>query len=255
MAWNPETYNKFKTERFAPFLDLVALIKIRRDMDVIDLGCGTGELTRKLADLLSGSRVLGIDSSDEMLDDARAFANEQVSFQKKSIEEGVGLESKWDLVFSNAAIQWVENHETLFSEIITNIKPGGQLVIQMPAQHHNVTNQMLLQLSEEEPFINELSDFKSVSPVLNTEDYARILFENGGSEITVYEKIYPLVLKDSNAVFEWTSGTALPPYVQRLEGESRQQFIDEFKSRLRTKFPGSPAFYPFKRIILSALFE
>ncbi|MCE7070680.1 methyltransferase domain-containing protein [Dyadobacter sp. CY327] len=185
MAWNPETYNKFKDERFTPFLDLVTLIKVQPDMDVIDLGCGTGELTRKLADLLSGARVLGIDSSAEMLDGAKAFANAQVRFEKLSIEEGVGLDAKWDLVFSNAAIQWAENHEILFEKIISNIKPGGQLVVQMPAQHHNVTNQMLLRLSEEPPFHTELAGFQKLSPVLNIEDYARILFENGGSEITV----------------------------------------------------------------------
>ncbi|SKB71339.1 methyltransferase domain-containing protein [Dyadobacter psychrophilus] len=254
MAWNPETYNKFKTERFAPFLDLIALIKIRPDLDVIDLGCGTGELTGKLAELLPGSSVLGIDSSAEMLDDAKAFLNEQVRFEQNTIEAGIDTKSKWDLVFSNAAIQWVEDHETLFPSIISNIKPGGQLAVQMPAQHHNVTNQMLLQLSEEDPFEKDLAGFHRLSPVLNIEDYARILFEKGGSEITVYEKIYPLVLKDSDAVFEWTSGTALLPYVQKLDGENRQRFVNEFKLRLKTKFPGSPVFYPFKRIIISALF-
>ncbi|MCF0062536.1 methyltransferase domain-containing protein [Dyadobacter chenwenxiniae] len=254
MAWNPETYNQFKTERFAPFLDLLALIKVRPNLDVIDLGCGTGELTRKLADLLSGSRVLGIDASAEMLNDAKAFANEQVTFEQKSIETGIDMSAKWDVVFSNAAVQWVENHETLFPKIIANINPGGQLVVQMPAQHHNVTNQMLLQLSEEQPFQKELFGFRRLSPVLDIEDYARILFEYGGSEITVFEKIYPLVLQDADAVFDWTSGTALLPYVEKLEGEMQQRFIQEFKSKLKTKFPGSPAFYPFKRIIMSAIF-
>src|SRR5690349_16633566 len=101
MSWNPATYNKFKSERFTPFYDLVALVKVKKGLRVIDLGCGTGELTRKLADLLPESTVSGIDSSAEMLKDSKAFENDSVKFECRSIEEQVQLNQKWDLVFSN----------------------------------------------------------------------------------------------------------------------------------------------------------
>jgi trans-aconitate 2-methyltransferase len=254
MAWNPGTYNKFKTERFAPFYDLLALIKVKAAMNVIDLGCGTGELTRKLADMLPGSTILGIDSSREMLHDSKAFENQQVSFECTSIEEQLSTDEKWDLVFSNAAIQWVDNHEKLLPKIISTIKANGQLVIQIPAQHHNVSNIMLNGLAGEEPFGTILQNWKRDSPVLDIDTYAKIFFENGSKSITAYEKIYPLVLQDADALFDWVSGTALIPYTEKLEGKNRQDFIHEYRKRLQSKFEKSPVFYPFKRIILEATF-
>lgn len=254
MAWNPGTYNKFKTERFAPFYDLLELVKVRADMHVIDLGCGTGELTRKLADKLPGSTVLGIDSSREMLHESSAFENQQVGFACKSIEEQLGTNQKWDLVFSNAAIQWVDNHEKLLPKIISTVKANGQLVIQVPAQHHNISNIMLNNLAGEEPFRTILQNWKRDSPVLDIDTYAKFFFENGSKSMTVYEKIYPLVLQNADALFDWVSGTALIPYTEKLEAKDRQDFTHEYRKRLQSKFDKSPVFYPFKRIMLEATF-
>lgn len=254
MAWNPDTYNQFKSERFAPFYDCLNLITIKDGINVIDLGCGTGELTRKLADALPGSRVLGIDSSQEMLNDSKAFENEQVRFELRSIEEQVKQETKWDLVFSNAAIQWVYNHEVLLPQVISLVKPAGQLVIQMPDQNQNASNLILDELAIEEPFCTALQNWTRNSPVLDIERYAQILFENGSRQMTVFEKIYPLILKDTDALFDWVSGTALIPYTERLSGEIKQQFIGAYKERLKNRFPKSPVFYPFKRIIMEAKF-
>jgi trans-aconitate 2-methyltransferase len=254
MAWNPDSYNKFKSDRFTPFYDLLALINVKEGMDVIDLGCGTGELTRKLADSLPDSTVLGIDSSLEMLRESKIFENNQVSFQCKSIEEQIGADKKWDLVFSNAAIQWVENHETLLPKIISSVRAKGQLAIQIPAQHHNISNKILSELADEEPFNTTLQNWKSVSPVLDIDIYARILFENGSKTMTVYEKIYPLILADADALFEWVSGTAMIPYIEKLEDRMRQNFTDSYRRRLQSRFEKSPIFYPFKRIILEASF-
>ncbi len=254
MAWNPDTYNQFKSERFAPFYDCLNLITIKDGINVIDLGCGTGELTRKLADALPGSRVLGIDSSQEMLNDSKAFENEQVRFELRSIEEQVKQETKWDLVFSNAAIQWVYNHEELLPQVISLVKPAGQLVIQMPDQNQNASNLILDELAIEEPFCTALQNWTRNSPVFDIERYAQILFENGSRQMTVFEKIYPLILKDTDALFDWVSGTALIPYTERLSGAIKQQFIDAYKDRLKNRFPKSPVFYPFKRIIMEAKF-
>lgn len=254
MAWNPDIYNKFKSERFAPFYDCLNLIEIKQGITVIDLGCGTGELTRKLADALPESKVLGIDSSEEMLNQSKAFENEQVQFELRSIEEQVNEATKYDLVFSNAAIQWVYNHEELLPKIIAQIESGGQLVIQLPDQKQNLSNLILDELATQEPFALALQNWNRNSPVLDMERYAQLLFENGGEQITVLEKIYPLILKDSDALFDWVSGTALIPYTERLSGEIKEQFIDAYKERLKTRFPKSPVFYPFKRIIMAAKF-
>jgi trans-aconitate 2-methyltransferase len=254
MAWNPETYNQFKSERFTPFNDLLALLKIRPGLEVIDLGCGTGEMTKKLANALPDSNVLGVDSSAEMLNDSKTIVSDHLRFEQRSIEEQVALDQKYDLVLSNAAIQWVNDHETLLPKIIAMLKPGGQLLIQMPAQHHNISNRMLNELADQNPFRDALQGWNRLSPVLDIDDYSRIFFENNSISMNVYEKIYPLVLQNSDALFEWVSGTALIPYIERLEGEMRDHFIEEYKKLLHTKFDKSPVFYPFRRIILDSTF-
>ena len=104
MAWDPEQYRKFQAERFAPFEDCLALVERRPRLRVIDLGCGTGELTRRLHEALPGSEVEGIDSSAEMLERAAPLAGPGLRFEQRSIE---ALEGTWDLVFSHAALQWV----------------------------------------------------------------------------------------------------------------------------------------------------
>lgn len=254
MAWNPDIYNKFKTERFLPFYDLLALLRVRQGMDVIDLGCGTGELTSKLADELAGSMVLGIDSSREMLNDSKAFERGDLRFECRSIEEQLRSGAKWDLVFSNAAIQWVPDHQTLLPEIIAAIKPDGQLLVQIPSQHHNISNRLLNELAEREPFKTSLQNWARISPVLDIESYAQLLFENGGSNITVYEKVYPIVMANTDALFDWVSGTAIIPYLGKLENKNQQYFIEEYKKLLSIHFTKSPVFYPFKRIIIAATF-
>src|SRR5215510_7434371 len=114
MPWNPQLYRQFEKERSAPFDDLLALVARREGLKVIDLGCGTGELTQKLADALPRSDVLGIDSSTDMLAKADPLRRPGLRFELGEIEAVMGT---WDLVFSNAAIQWVNNHQYLIPHL------------------------------------------------------------------------------------------------------------------------------------------
>ncbi|RYD73276.1 MAG: methyltransferase domain-containing protein [Sphingobacteriales bacterium] len=255
MAWNPNTYNQFKNERAAPFHDLLALVKPVANMKVIDLGCGTGETTKIIADTLFSAFVTGIDSSAEMLAGSAKFATDRLTFKVHGIEKQLDSNEKFDLIFSNAAIQWVDDHEVLFPKIINSINKGGQLAIQMPAQHHNRTNILLNELADEAAFNKALQNFKRASPVLDTDRYASILFENGATSITVFEKIYPLILKDTEALYHWVSGTALIPYLEKLDEVGKANFIAAYKEKLKKNFANSPVFYPFKRILMHANFK
>jgi trans-aconitate 2-methyltransferase len=253
MAWNPEKYDEFKSERFKPFFDLIDLIGDKPDMKVLDLGCGTGELTYMLAERLINPHVKGIDSSKEMLEKAKQYNN--ITFEQRTIEEQIETGEKWDLVFSNAALQWVDDHEALLPKIISTLNKDGQLIIQMPAQDQNLLNQILLELVDEEPFSTALNHWKRLSPVLSMDDYAQILFENGGSNITIYQKVYPIIAATHNELYEFISGSALIPYSERLEAAIKKQFTSEFKKRISLKFKKLPALYAFKRLIIYAQFK
>jgi trans-aconitate 2-methyltransferase len=249
LPWNPDRYHQFQAQRAAPFDDLVALIKVREGLTVIDLGCGTGELTRKLADRLPGSDTLGIDTSAEMLQRAEVHVRPGLRFEKAAIETVSGT---WDLVFSHAAIHWVGDHPALIPRLYSLVRPGGQLAVQMPSNHGHATHRLITQIAGEEPFRTALGSWVRHSSVLSIEDYATLLYECGAEDITVFEKVYPHVLENADAMADWTSGTALVPYFERLSDDMQQAFMAEYRKRLRQLWPGSPVFYGFRRTLFAA---
>ncbi len=252
MPWNPDKYNEFKSERYKPFFDLVSLIKDKPDLKILDLGCGTGELTKLLADKLSDPLVLGIDNSPEMLTKVPAQLNLQ--FKLKSIEDQLKEDTRWDIIFANAALQWVDDHATLFSQIISRLNPGGQLAIQMPCQEENILNQILFELVQEEPYASALNNWKRISPLLSIDEYAELIYKAGGKDLTICQKMYPVIAKTTDDLYDFISGSALIPYFERLTESYQKNLSTEFKSRIKQNFPEMPAIYAFKRLLIYAIF-
>ncbi len=248
MPWNPDQYHKFQSERAAPFYDLLALVDARPNLKAVDLGCGTGKLTRQLADRLPNSDVTGLDSSPQMLDKAASFARGGLVFQVGDLS---ALTGDWDLIFSNAALQWSENHAKLIPQLFARLNPGGQIAVQVPSNHNHISHQIYRETADEEKFKSILHGFQRIAPVLTIDEYAQTLFDCGAENIIVFEKIYAHVMDDSDAVVEWISGTALVPYFERL-GEHKDEFVDSIQKKMRAALPGSPVFYPFRRILFSA---
>lgn len=249
MPWNPEQYNKFQAERSAPFFDLLSLVETRPGIKGVDLGCGTGEMTRHLADALPGSEVLGLDSSADMLAKSAQFATPNLSFQQEDIRQ---LEGQWDLIFSNAALQWLDDHPRLFPQLWGKLKPGGQLVVQMPANHDHPSHVLAREIVQLEPFKAYFPQGGRKPSVLPIEDYAQMLFDLGGQKITAFLKVYPHVLADSDGIVEWVKGTLLVPYMEKLPESLKGEFLSLYRDRLREQFPQKPVFYGFKRVLFAA---
>ncbi len=249
MPWDPNTYNKFQRERSAPFDDLLSLVKVRPGLRVTDLGCGTGELTRRLADHLPGSDVTGVDNSPQMLSRAAEYARSGLRFELASIEDMGG---EWDLIFSHAALQWVDDHATLLPRLLSMLRPGGQLAVQVPSNNGHLTHRLIEEMADREPYRSALGGWQRVRPVLKIDRYADLLFQHGATEITVFEKVYPHILENADALADWTSGTALVPYFERLTDDMRASFMGEYRKRLREAYPGSPVFYGFRRTLFVA---
>lgn len=218
-------------------------------MRVVDLGCGTGELTRKLADRLPESEVLGIDSSPEMLERVREHERAGLRFEQAAIEE---TDSAWDLVFSHAAIHWVENHHVLIPHLLSLVCQGGQLAVQLPSNQTHPSHTLIEEIASQEPFREALNGWTRTSPVLSINEYAELLYAHGGNGITVFEKVYPSLLENSDAIAEWTKGTTLVPYLERLPESLHEPFMQRYRECLRALFPTSPVFYTFRRTLFTA---
>src|SRR4051794_27528344 len=249
MPWDPDVYKKFERERAAPFADLLALIHPRPGLRVIDLGCGTGELTRRLADALPDSDVLGIDSSPEMLARAAAQARPGLRFEQADLAQVTGA---WDLVFSHAAIHWVPDHHALVPRLLGLVQPGGQLAVQMPSNHGHLTHRLIADIAGEAAFHAALGGWTREAPVLGIKEYAAILYAQGVADMTVFEKVYPHVLAGADALADWTSGTALVPYFERLPADLQAAFMDRYRAQLRAAYPPGPVFYGFRRTLFAA---
>ncbi|PYE53096.1 methyltransferase [Deinococcus yavapaiensis] len=255
MPWNPDQYQQFGAQRAQPFHDLLNLLDVRPHLKVVDLGCGTGELTRLLADRLPDSDTLGIDASSEMLAKSHAFTRPGLRFERRDILE---LAGSFDVIFSNAALQWLPDHDALLARLWTHLAPRGQLAVQVPSNFDHPSHRLLNDTARE--FADDLGGFTRLQsapasrarPVASLTEYAERLFDLGGIDIVAFEKIYPVVLSDADGILAWTRGTALVPYLERLDDERKAAFEARYRERLWQQWPSGPVFYAFKRTLFTA---
>ena len=249
-TWNPTQYERFRTEREQPFHDLVALITRRPAGRVVDLGCGTGGLTALLHHEVSATSTLGVDSSEAMLDRTRALETPDVSFVRGDIATWEP-DAPFDVVFSNAALQWVADHRPLFARLTALLAPGGELAVQVPANFDHVSHTLAAEIAHEEPFAAAMHGYARTFSVLPPEDYATLLHGLGFVAQSVRLQVYGHVLESPDAVVEWVRGTLLTDYESRLPEAMYQEFVARYRERLHAALGDQrPYFYPFKRILL-----
>jgi trans-aconitate 2-methyltransferase len=250
MPWDPQVYNQFKNIRYQPFFDLMDLISDKNLHNCVDVGCGTGEQTSLLSKRFENSSFLGIDSSEEMLSESKKFVTEKLNFKFSTIEEFAKSGSKWDLIFSNAALQWSNDHTELFPKLISKLTDDGQFAVQMPFQKENTLNKILLDMVSKQPFVELLGGFRQDSPLLQIDDYAKVMFECGLKNLNIFLKVYPIIANSEMELYNFISGSALIPYMERLDSEEREFFKSEFVKRIKKEFGTFPAIYPFKRVLM-----
>lgn len=255
MPWDPTQYNKFKDVRFLPFFDLSKEIQEASIQKAVDLGCGTGEQTALLTDKWKHVHFTGIDSSAEMLAKAQPLQSARLTFKQQTIEEFVSTSETWDLIFSNAALQWSDQHDLLFPQLISKLDTGGQFAVQMPCQSENILNKLLYQLADSEPFKTQLNGWNRPSPVLSLDAYAQIMFDQGLRQLNISQRVYPIIAPDHTTLFEFIAGSALIPYLERLEEEEKTAFVSAFQAEIAQTFTQLPALYAFKRILLYGVKE
>lgn len=249
-AWDPTQYKRFSDERSAPFFDLLALVVPCRGGRVVDLGCGTGELTRVLHERTGASATVGIDSSEAMLARSTSHAGGGLRFEVADIAQWVPAEPL-DLVFSNAALHWVEDHPELFARLTAALRPGGQLAVQMPANHDHPSHLVAERVAAEEPFREALGGYVRRSPLLRPELYATLLDRLGYPSQHVRVQVYLHLLPDPGGVVDWVKGTLLTDYKRRLPDALYEDFVARYRELLRSELRDDRPFrFTFKRLLL-----
>lgn len=247
--WNPKQYQKFIRERQEPFYDLIELIHPIAKPKILDLGCGDGILTKYFHDKSHASFTLGIDSSKEMLQSAFGLQSQGLQFQEADIST-FSSTNIYNYIISNAALQWVPDHEKIFKQFVRLLAPNGQIAIQMPASWDYATHIIAAQLSMEEPYREFFKEQLKIH-VLTMERYAQILEDLGFENQIVRIQLYAYYLESTATVLEWVEGGLLTYYRGILSEELYGQFHQEYKKRLYSELKWSePFFFPMKRLFL-----
>lgn len=263
--WNPSQYHRFQVERQRPFHDLLTMLEEAieeagptgfRDAGprVLDLGCGTGELTLLLHERLAASVSVGLDPSVNMLKACAEHEVEGVSFLRGDVEhlpfEPGGL---FDVIFSNAALHWAPDHQALVSALAGRLASGGMLAVQVPANHEHPSHVLAAELAGHEPYATALGGYVRVSPVLAAAKYALLLARLGLVDIRVRQEVYVHTLAAPEDVVEWMRGTTLTDYERRLTPELFEAFLAAYRPRLMDVLPDErPHVFPFQRILFRA---
>ncbi len=248
-TWDPESYARFAAERAKPFFDLLDLVTPIPGGRAVDLGCGPGELTVELHRRTGAAETLGIDSSEAMLAKAAPHAGSGLSFERGDIAAFAPAEP-FDLVFSNAALHWIPDHQALLARLTRLVAPGGQLAFQVPDNWDHASHRAAEDVAAEEPFAGALAGSTHPRNVLAPEAYAAILDRLGYREQTVRLQVYGHHLESREGVVAWVEGSLLSEYRRKLPTELYARFLERYRERLFAMVPDErPFFFTFRRIL------
>ncbi|MGT2907579.1 methyltransferase domain-containing protein [Streptococcus dentiloxodontae] len=250
--WNAEQYQKFIAERTQPAIDLVNRID-REPQTVFDLGCGPGNSTAILFQRFPQANILGGDSSEDMLIQARENHPQlkYVRFDAQSDFER--LNSAFDLIFSNACIQWVPNHEKLLQDMLDSLADNGQLAVQIPLTDKVLMEELINQLINQHSWSAKMSQ-SSFYHTLEVKDYANILAAKS-SNYSLWETTYFHVMPSHQSILDWYQGTGLRPHLSQLSSREQQLFCQELLMMIEEAYPvqkNGEILFPFPRLFFIA---
>jgi trans-aconitate 2-methyltransferase len=252
-GWDPAKYLEFAGPRLQPALDLLARVPLAAPGAVYDLGCGAGNVTRFLAERWPSAVVTGVDGSSAMLAAARA-AVPTVTWEEADLGAWRAPRPA-DLLFSNAALHWLDDHPRLFPRLIAGLAPGGVLAVQMPRNHGAPSHTEMVAAAEAGPWRERLRPMLRARPVAEPSLYYDVLAPHV-SRLDIWETEYLHVLEGANPVVEWTRGSALKPLLDALEEPDRSGFQGEYASRIARAYPPRPdgrTLFPFRRLFIIAV--
>ncbi|NQW09529.1 MAG: methyltransferase domain-containing protein [Alphaproteobacteria bacterium] len=252
MTWDAAQYLKFADHRLRPALDLLGRIGAEAPRTVVDLGCGAGNVTALLAERWPTATMVGLDPSATMLERARA--------DHPSLRFEVADAAQWtaeppvDLLYSNAALHWLDNHATLFPHLFRQVAPGGWFAVQMPRNFLEPSHLSVAEAGRDGSWRATIEPMLAPPPVAEPGFYIDLLASDA-AELDVWETQYIQMLDGENPVAEWTKGTWLKPFLDALKGDERAGFEAAYRRRVAAAYPSRAdgrTLFPFRRLFLVA---
>jgi trans-aconitate 2-methyltransferase len=253
MGWDPATYLKFGGERTRPAADLLAHVEAEDPGVVYDLGCGPGNSTALLAARWPTAHITGLDSDSNMLERANR-SGPSCRWLQGDVAEWQPDEDP-DVIFSNAVLHWLDDHQSLLPKLMGFLKPGGALAVQMPRNHSAPSHTLLQKAALAGPWAERLAALLRPEPVARPEQYFRWLVEHA-NKLEIWETTYLLRLTGADPVLAWARGTALKPLLDALDERSAAAFEAAYAARLRDAYPCEPdgtTLFPFRRLFIVAV--
>ena len=254
MAWDPEQYLAYGDLRMRPGLDLLARVPVETPDRVVDLGCGPGTLTLALARRWPTAEVAGIDTSEEMLADAVARdTDRRVSWMPGDLASWTAAH-RVDVIYSNAALHWVDDHPRVLTHWLGQLTPGGALAFQVPDNFDAPSHEVVAEVVDDDAWRSRLRPHLRDHPVLPAHRYHRILAPLV-DRLDVWETTYWHALQGQDPVLDWVRGSVLRPLLPQLSTDEQADFLDRVGAGLRTAYPADETgttLFPFRRLFVVA---
>lgn len=228
--WNPALYLRFAQERTRPASDLLARVELSGPAQLVDLGCGPGNSTELLAQRFPQAQILGVDNSAAMLQQARKLLP-QLEFVQDDIATWAPTSAP-DLIYANAALQWVGAHEQLIPRLFAALAPGGTLAVQMPDNFNEPSHRLMREVAALPQFAPHI-DAKVAAgrAILGIHDYYDLLAPHA-EHVDVWHTIYQHPMQDAQAIVQWLRSTGLKPFVDPLPEALQTAFLEEYARRV-----------------------
>jgi trans-aconitate 2-methyltransferase len=251
-SWNPALYLSFADQRSRPAAELLARIRLAAPDRVIDLGCGPGNSTALLAARWPKADLEGLDSSPAMLDEARASG-----FPARWTLADIARwtpDAPYDVIFSNATLQWLDDQPVLLPRLMGHLKPGGYLAFQVPANFNAPSHALMRDVADEPRWAARLKNVRGIVPG-SGRGYYDMLASHAAS-LDIWQTEYLHVLEGEDPVYRWVSATGLRPYLDALADSEREEFIARYKASLTRAYPqdaDGKTLFPFQRLFVVAV--
>lgn len=255
MTWSAAQYVKFEQERTRPVRDLVARIPNAEIVSAADIGCGPGNSTEILRERYPAARIVGIDSSPDMIKAARGRLRD-IAFEVAEIREWRPKESP-DVILANAVLQWIPDHEALLPALIAKLKPGGALAVQMPDNLDEPAHRLMREVAAEGPWAAKLATASAARAPSPGAAWYYELLRPLCSKVDLWRTTYNHLLRGgAEAVVEWFKGSGLRPFLEPLNTVEYAAFLERYTAAIAKAYPrlaDGSVLLPFPRLFLTAI--